>query len=1400
MPGSIRALRRQTDPVRGVGRIPIAKRRTVGRPQYRETGTDTLSRQEEAIADAIEDAYASIPRETLLEAVERGDAAGYARTVLGYLTAASSGIEEVLLESFVSSGETSAIDLGRELSRQYRAVGKAETPSPSQVALRFRFNALDPRTTTWARNEAGRLITNMATSEQEMFRRLVTQSFTEGRTPQSTASSIFGQLRTVTPSPNAREFAEALGGNLNGLTERYERAVMNRVATVADDLAARGITGTKALERMRREGDKYATKLRRARSRTIARTERMRAHNEARLLSYQQAIDDGLMSREHSRKVWSTGPFDVCPICVGMAGTEAKMSEPFTLPNGAQVQSPPAHPNCRCTLQTRTDTTLYDPPQSLGTGVPGDPYRIGGRGVSDEGRKLDSPLTDTQRIHTVTRNGKSAYKPERIRQVHDPWIRESLDGGVVHGDTQVTFMGGGSGAGKGSIQRSGDVTFRRGTTVVDSDEAKKATPEHRELPDAGDNKAAAYVHEESSDMAQRLMAESIDRGYDTVLDGTGDSTFEKMAGKVARARQQGAQRVKAEYVTIDTDEALRRAAQRAARSGREVPEDVVTGTHEAVSKIFPKLADADTFDELRLWDNMGDTPELIYEKIDGVERVLNRERYEAFLRKDPNYIPGSRQPLATPPATADDIIYGTNDTQGVYTEVVDGQRRYTAARTESVHRPWLDDLLSAGEASDEPTMTFLGGGSGAGKGTITNPDKGGVVQFRRGTITVDSDEAKKAIPEYRKLVADDDPIAAAFVHEESSDMAAQALAESLERGFDTVLDGTGDSSIEKLASKVAKAREQGAKRVTAEYVTIDIDDALARAASRAKRTGREVPEDVIRGTHESVSRVLPEAIKRDLFDEVRLWDNTGIPPELIYEKIGGVERILNPQRWEAFLRKNSDYVPAAGPRTIRNMAALRTRAGRIRDSLTISRNKKNVGMVAEELENAGLIVRRDLGPGRGTHKLPEFGKPGSRTNRRQAYAKSVLDLRLTDEGEDAISALLEAGRSARKIIDDELDRVARAPLAERAELAARKEAIRVERTDIEQRVRRQVNATVERNFDEVYQDILDPEDVRRFGDIIKFADDDGFGTSAFFDEWYEYAVRKYGDDPRFIDWWLRTFDDPTDQQFLFTKKRIEAGKNLADAGASYRGWLIDLYRKTDRAVKNDSVREGALRELNDEIRDLTRRVMEIDEQLAAQRFEVIQEVLAENRPEFGTGDALAAFDRSKIRGKSGVKKAEVIAEIEQYGKQVPREWLDDYLTGHSFGFIQRGYFSRYKRNVRVSGSKWRSTLTHEMTHGHQYYTPQINAAERLYLSRRAQSLGDEAFRPKTYRRDTEPFFDLGTGDDYTTKVYFDGITELSTRSSEFTWHPAQARPLVGGTASEPDQELVEFWLGALLTL
>ena len=313
----------------------------------------------------------SIPHESLLDSVESADADGFAQL------------------AFIASGDASAIEVGQQLAAEYRAVKKVDdVPLPSQVALRFRFDRTDPRATAWVRNEAGQLITNMTNESRLLIRNIVGDAFESQRTWAQTGRGIFGQLATVTPSPSVREFADALGSNLNGLTTRYERAVVNRVTALADDLADRGITGTKALQEMRKEGDKYATKLRRSRSRTIARTERMRAHNEARLLSYQQAIDSGLASPEHSRKEWVTGPFDVCPICVSTAGQKVKVNEGFTLPNGQQVMAPPAHPNCRCNMTMVTDTRLYQPSDRLGTGLPGDPFRTTPRGFSEAGQAL----------------------------------------------------------------------------------------------------------------------------------------------------------------------------------------------------------------------------------------------------------------------------------------------------------------------------------------------------------------------------------------------------------------------------------------------------------------------------------------------------------------------------------------------------------------------------------------------------------------------------------------------------------------------------------------------------------------------------------------------------------------------------------------------------------------------------------------------------------------------------------------------------------------------------------------------------------------------------------------------------------------------------------------------------
>ena len=237
----------------------------------------------------------------------------------------------------------------------------------------------------------------------------------------------------------------------------------------------------------------------------------------------------------------------------------------------------------------------------------------------------------------------------------------------------------------------------------------------------------------------------------------------------------------------------------------------------------------------------------------------------------------------------------------------DGRRTYSAGRASDVHDPYVNGNMAGVTPSANQTLTIMGGGSGAGKGTLL---KTGLVKTDN-AVKADSDEAKAALPEYQDRLKKGDSSAAAYAHEESSDMAARLTAESLAAGNDTIIDGTGDSSIAKLESKVAAGRASGA-RVIAEYATISKDEAFKRATERAERTGRKVPAETIENTHNSVSSVVPQAVERKIFDEVRVWDMTSTP-RIIFEQKNGVDNVIDPAGWEAFKNKGSQ--PSIVPRS-----------------------------------------------------------------------------------------------------------------------------------------------------------------------------------------------------------------------------------------------------------------------------------------------------------------------------------------------------------------------------------------------------------------------------------------------------------------------------------------------------
>ena len=246
------------------------------------------------------------------------------------------------------------------------------------------FNVADPEAIlrVQARQQAGEIFSHLAATERDMIIRQVELGFTQvqefstgrtvtGRTVQQTARGIFPILEATIPVVTPETAAIYRTQYTNGLFPRWANAVNNFADRTANQLTARNITGNRAAELLDNRTKRYGDKLRRSRARMIARTETSFAQNAARQVSYNTAIEGGLVPQT-ALKTWVTGGFDVCNICSPLSGQKVPLQSVFYWANGGGLH-PPAHPNCRC--KTRMAPNINQPPELMGIGTPADPFR-----------------------------------------------------------------------------------------------------------------------------------------------------------------------------------------------------------------------------------------------------------------------------------------------------------------------------------------------------------------------------------------------------------------------------------------------------------------------------------------------------------------------------------------------------------------------------------------------------------------------------------------------------------------------------------------------------------------------------------------------------------------------------------------------------------------------------------------------------------------------------------------------------------------------------------------------------------------------------------------------------------------------------------------------------------------
>jgi len=220
-----------------------------------------------------------------------------------------------------------------------------------------------------------------------------------------------------------------------------------------------------------------------------------------------------------------------------------------------------------------------------------------------------------------------------------------------------------------------------------------------------------------------------------------------------------------------------------------------------------------------------------------------------------------------------------------------------------LHQRIINDLLAeAGSPKngEKPVCILLGGGTASGKSTIRNayiePD---LKENDIKVATVDSDEIKKDIPEYEYFKKQDTESAAFRVHQESADITSEALNALMKNKKNFIYDGTM-KSLSKYGKIIDSLKNSGYEiRIVAADVPVSI--AIERSNRRADRTGRKVPEGILRSSHGGCAYTFPKIAEKA--DSFKLYDNTGEAPVLMRDNQGIHDETL----YNAFVKKGEDY-------------------------------------------------------------------------------------------------------------------------------------------------------------------------------------------------------------------------------------------------------------------------------------------------------------------------------------------------------------------------------------------------------------------------------------------------------------------------------------------------------------
>ena len=220
------------------------------------------------------------------------------------------------------------------------------------------------------------------------------------------------------------------------------------------------------------------------------------------------------------------------------------------------------------------------------------------------------------------------------QRLHRELIEEILSGLVpVSKDERVClFTSGGTASGKTSavdelVGKSVSIKVEGGIRI-DYDRLKKLLPEYDYMISLGIKEAARYVQSESAKLGAKVFKKSFALGVPIIFEQTLENS--KMPLEYTKDLRKKGYTVVVAATHVKEAAGQARALERAGRSGRHVPADVIAKIYAAVPKALFEIRQK--VDQVYLFDNNSPKLELMFTRDSATgSQVINETLYAEYL-------------------------------------------------------------------------------------------------------------------------------------------------------------------------------------------------------------------------------------------------------------------------------------------------------------------------------------------------------------------------------------------------------------------------------------------------------------------------------------------------------------------------------------------------------------------------------------------------------------------------------------------------------------------------------------------------------------------------------------------------------------------------------------------------